>query len=74
LIDDATMGELIEAWDKGLITRDEFRSFIGLHTRPVPMPGTSAPNESHQPPYGIVFSTPVQFGGFATDDNRDRGY
>lgn len=73
MIDDATMGELVEAWDKGLITRDEFRSFIGLHTRTVPMPGTSAPNGLQQP-YGIMINPAVQFGGFATDDNRDKGY
>lgn len=73
MIDDATMGELIEAWDKGLITRDEFRSFIGLYARTVPMADNNAPNKLQQP-YGIVVNPAVQFGGFATDDNRDRGY
>ena len=63
----------LEAWEKGLITRGEFRSFIGLRTNEPDAVTRSAPNQGVTilPPYGVINAA---FTGFETDDTRDKGY
>lgn len=63
----------LEAWEKGLITRGEFRSFIGLRTNEPDAVKMCAPNQgvTKLPPYGV---TNAAFVGFETDDKRDEGY
>ena len=61
----------LEAWEKGLITREEFRSFLGLANLAYTLPAPSKP-------YGMVvkpaFYEGPQYNGFAQDDIRDKGY